>query len=123
MAGAMEVYICRNWQPLEEAEIEFSRHIETREHAKLDAEEVCRQDPKVRKVAYYSITESGSWRLVFAYENPEFYPDREICRPKQVPPRITAARMRSKRQEASLWSRFVGIFVATRHSLRADGLG
>ena len=118
IVGATEIYICKNWQTLEEAEIEYSGQIEDREQARIDAEEMCGRDPRIRKVAYYSVTESGTYRRLLTYENPAFVPPPIDHRPTPAAPRITAVRMRTRRQEASLWSRLVGLFVEEQNTLR-----
>lgn len=116
--GATEIYICKDWQTLEQAELEYSSQIEDREQAEIDAQELCGRDPRIRKIAYYSVKENGSFRRLFTYENPTFNPPHVDRRLTQVAPQITAARIRSRRQEASLWSRFIGLFIEEQNSLR-----
>ncbi len=118
MVGATEIYICKDWQTLEQAELEYSSQIEDREQAEIDAQEMCGRDPRIRKVAYYSVKENGSFRRLLTYENPAFVPPQIDHRLTPATPQITAARLRSRRQEASLWSRFIGLFIEEQNSLR-----
>lgn len=118
MVRATEIYICKDWQSLEEAELEFSSQIEDRKQAQIDAQELCGRDRRIRKIAYYSVTENESFRRLLTYENPTFVPPQIEPRPTPVTPQITAARMRSRRQDGSLWSRLVGLFVAEQRALR-----
>ncbi len=111
MDGGTEIYICKNWQSLEEAEIEYSDQIENRKQAEEDAEEMCGLEPRIRKIAYYAVSDKGAYRRIFTFENPAFIPEPGNRKPKATPPRITEARLMSKRQDASMWSRFMGIFM------------
>lgn len=118
MVRATEIYICKDWQSLEEAELEYSSQIEDRKQAQIDAQELCGRNRRIRKIAYYSVAENGSFRRLLTYENPTFVPPHVETRLTPMAPQITAARMRSKRQEASLWSRIVGLFAAEQRTLR-----
>ncbi len=118
MVGATEIYICKDWQTLEQAELEYSSQIEDRQQAEIDAQELCGRNPRIRKITYYSVKENGSFRRLLTYENSAFVPPRFEPRLTPLAPQITAARMRSRRQEATLWSRVVGLFVEERRSLR-----
>ncbi len=118
MVRATEIYTCKDWQTLEQAELEYSSQIEDREQAEIDAQEMCGRDPRIRKVAYYSVKENGSFRRLLTYENPAFVPPQIDHRLTPATPQITAARLRSRRQEASLWSRFIGLFIEEQRLLR-----
>jgi hypothetical protein len=45
-------------------------YLSSKEEARSDAEARCRRDPTIAKVAYYTIAESGDFRLYFTYTNP-----------------------------------------------------
>lgn len=119
MAGATEIYICTDWQRLEEAALEYSNQIENSTQAKADAEQICLLNPKVRKIAYYAVSENGSCSRMYTYENPHFVPVPIVRSPRASLPQISLARARTRRQEASLWSRIMGLFMeAPRPAMR-----
>ncbi len=120
MDGGAEIYICKDWQSLEEAEIEYSDQIENRKQAEEDAEEMCRLEPRIRKIAYYAVSDKGAYRRIFTFENHAFIPTPGKSRPKATPPRITEARLLAKRQDASIWSRVMGIFLESNRPRRSD---
>ena len=69
MSGATEIYICKPGQALKEGRVEYGS-METRDEAASDAERRCRLDPTIARIAYYAVTESGDFRNIFTYDNP-----------------------------------------------------
>lgn len=67
---AVEVYCARAGQSLKQGEMSTLPYLSSKEEARSDAEARCRRDPTIAKVAYYTIAESGDFRLYFTYTNP-----------------------------------------------------
>ena len=83
-----EIYICKEGQALTEGRLEMNHDITHRDHAQSDAIRRCGIDRSIHKVAYYAISESGDFRVIFTYTNPN--PVSAERRPKNTaapPPR------------------------------------
>ncbi len=70
MSGVTEIYICKNGQALKEGKLELSHSIEDRDAAEADALRRCKIDGAIERIAYYVVSESGSFRNIFTYTNP-----------------------------------------------------
>lgn len=94
MSGATEIYICQPGQPIKEGRVEYGT-METRDEALSDAERRCGSDPSIAKVAYYAVSESGAFKCICTYDNPnagKAPPVRTLgdavpkSRPRRAPP-------------------------------------
>ena len=65
-----EIYICKEGQALKEGKLEMNHDITHRDDAEVDAIRRCGIDKSIHKVAYYAISESGDFRVIFTYTNP-----------------------------------------------------
>ncbi len=65
-----EVYSCKDGQALKEGKLDYAPNIATRAEAEPDAKRRCQQDPTIRKVAYYTVSPDGKFRLFYSYTNP-----------------------------------------------------
>ena len=107
MSGVTEIYVCKNGQALKEGRLELSHTIDDRDDAEADAIRRCKIDGAIERIAYYAISESGSFRNIFTYTNPnaaQKKPARKmvIREPKRAP--------LPKKPEASWLSRLVSAF-------------
>ena len=64
-----EIYMCKEGQALKEGKLEMSHDIAHRDDAQADAIRRCGIDRSIHKVAYYAISESGDFRVLFTYTN------------------------------------------------------
>jgi hypothetical protein len=64
-----EIYMCKEGQALKEGKLEMSHDITHRDDAQADAIRRCGIDRSIHKVAYYTISESGDFRVLFTYTN------------------------------------------------------
>ncbi|HYD29406.1 MAG TPA: hypothetical protein VEB64_00900 [Azospirillaceae bacterium] len=69
MSGSTEVYVCYEGQKLKEGKLEYSG-VSGKEEAQEDAERRVARDPKIHKIAYYSVDPSGRFRNFYTYTNP-----------------------------------------------------
>ncbi|OFX07645.1 MAG: hypothetical protein A2516_11065 [Alphaproteobacteria bacterium RIFOXYD12_FULL_60_8] len=67
---ATEIYLCKPGQALKEGRIEMSHDINDKEDAKADAERRCKYDTSTERIAYYHVSESGSFRCIYTHTNP-----------------------------------------------------
>ncbi len=109
MSGITEIYICKFGERLEDGALQTTDDIRSRDHAERDAQELCRCDPTIDKIAYYSIREDGKNRHLLTYTNP-FNPRRN----RKEPPRGTddtraGIRLR-KPATPALWRRILSWF-------------
>jgi hypothetical protein len=65
-----EIYICKEGQALKDGKLEMRHDITHRDDAETDAIRRCGIDRSIHKVAYYALSESGDFRLIFTYTNP-----------------------------------------------------
>jgi hypothetical protein len=72
MAEMTEIYSCRGNQELKDGKYDYSYEIRDRQDAESDARLKCDKDPTIRKIAYYLVNDSGDYRNIFTYSNPEY---------------------------------------------------
>ena len=65
-----EVYSCKDGQALKEGKLDYAPDITTREEAEPDAKRRCQRDATIKKVAYYTVTPDGKFRMFYSYTNP-----------------------------------------------------
>lgn len=111
MAETTEIYICRGGQSLDEGRLEYSNFVETREEAEADAVQRCKFDPSVTKVAYYAVTESGEFRNLFTYHNPNpVVRGRKSAASGGIAPPARPARKVRRAVKLPMWRRMVNFF-------------
>ena len=88
MAAITEIYLCKDGQKLREGKLELSQTITTKQEAEKDARARCESDSWVKKIAYYSVSDSGDFKLFYSYTN-----DKAVKR-KAPPKRIAGASAR-----------------------------
>lgn len=71
MSDVVEIYSARGDQSIRDGAMDYSNTITTKGQAKADAVDRCSRDRTVRKVAYYIVRDDGSFKTLFAYDNPE----------------------------------------------------
>lgn len=107
MSGATEIYICQPGQPLKEGRVEYGT-METRDEAASDAARRCAADPSIGRIAYYAVSDSGSFRNFYTHENPN------ADRPKRAGPTgggpAKAGRRGVARREPTLFQRVRAVF-------------
>jgi hypothetical protein len=69
MSDSTEIYICQPGQGLKEGKLEYSNRVHNREEAECDAEQRCRLDPSIDRIAYYSVDEAGKFRNFYTHKN------------------------------------------------------
>jgi hypothetical protein len=68
-----EVYSAKDGQPLKQGKLDYSS-IEDKGEAEADAKRRCQRDPTIKKVAYYTTSADGSFRILYSYTNPNCKP-------------------------------------------------
>ena len=71
MSDVVEIYSARGDQSIREGALDYSNTITTKGQAEADAVDRCKRDRTVRKIAYYIVRDDGSFKTLFAYDNPE----------------------------------------------------
>ncbi len=71
MSDIIEIYSARGDQGIRDGALEYSHTITTKVAASADAHARCRRDRTIRKIAYYVVSDDGSFRMLFSYENPD----------------------------------------------------
>lgn len=70
MSGVTEIYVCKAGQELKQGALETSTRISTKDEAECDAEQRCKLDPSIERIAYYAVDEGGTFRNFLIYKNP-----------------------------------------------------
>lgn len=70
MSGVTEIYVCKAGQDLKQGKLETSTRISSREDAECDAEQRCKLDPSIDRIAYYAVGEDGTFKNFLTYKNP-----------------------------------------------------
>ena len=71
MSDVVEIYTVRGEESIRDGALDISYSIETKTEAKSDAISRCNSDRTIRKVAYYIVRDDGSFKTLFAYDNPD----------------------------------------------------
>ena len=109
MSGVTEIYISKLGERLEDGALQTTQDIRNRHQAERDAQEMCRRDPTIDKIAYYAVHDDGNNRHLLTYTNPS-NPRRNRRQPsRDTDDTPTAIRLR-KPATASLWQRILGLF-------------
>ncbi|CCQ72072.1 hypothetical protein [Magnetospira sp. QH-2] len=64
-----EIYICKPGQPLKEGRMEMNHDVTCKEEAISDAERRIKMSPSIGKIAYYLLSDSGSFRCIYTHNN------------------------------------------------------
>lgn len=70
MTEITEIYSVRGDQEIRQGKLDYSETIDHRDAAEPDARRRCAADPTIRKVVYYRVREDGTFRTLYAYDNP-----------------------------------------------------
>lgn len=70
MPEITEIYSVRGEANIRDGALEYSEAISDRNAAEADAQARCNRDPSIRKVVYYRVSDEGSFRTLFSYDNP-----------------------------------------------------
>ena len=103
--SAVEIYICREGQSLKEGKVEYSSSIYERDDAASDAENRCRGNTWIQKIAYYKVNEAGDFRVLFTYNNPNFQPKAQVEDEKKKKPE---SKKKKKAKKKSWLKRLLG---------------
>ncbi len=109
MSGVTEIYISKFGERLEDGALQTTEDNLNREQAERDAQELCKRDPTIDKIAYYSVQDDGDSRHLLTYTNPS-----NPRRNRQEQPRATDdARVGIRLRQPvapSLWRRILALF-------------
>ena len=104
MSDVVEIYICLPGQALKEGRVEVSHSIPDKHAAESDALSRVKINPKIHKIAYYRINDSGDFRIFYSYTNK----DAALEKPNGD----VKTRKPSKRKKApkpNWWQKLLGI--------------
>ena len=79
--ATVEIYMCRPGQELEDGRLDYADDITNKAQAQADAEQRCRRDPTLDRVAYYAVQPDGDFQRLLIYTNPN--PVVKPSRPRQ----------------------------------------
>jgi hypothetical protein len=71
VSDVTEIYSARGDQSIRDGALDYSDTITTKCDAEADAEARCKRDRTIRKVAYYIVRDDGTFKTLFAYDNPD----------------------------------------------------
>jgi hypothetical protein len=69
MINAVEIYICKPGQKIEEGQMVMSNDIDCKEAAQEDAEKRCKIIPSIERIVYYNVS-NGGFKVLHSYTNP-----------------------------------------------------
>ncbi|WP_417793665.1 hypothetical protein [Terasakiella pusilla] len=69
MVDAVEIYICKKGQKIEEGQMVMTNDIDCKEAAKEDAEKRCKIVPSTERIVYYDVS-GGGFKVLYSYTNP-----------------------------------------------------
>lgn len=80
MVEAVEIYICKKGQKVEEGQMVMSNDIDCKEAAQEDAEKRCKVVTSIEKIVYYDVS-GGGFRVLYSYTNPNCKEIKKSPRP------------------------------------------
>lgn len=101
MSDLTEIYICKAGQALKEGKVVYSDEITSKRQAIPDAEDRCRRDSKIAKIAYYAVNEEGDFRCIYMHTVKEVQEESKATEPKPRKPL-------KKKPKPTLWQRLTG---------------
>lgn len=69
MVDAVEIYICKKGQKIEEGQMVMSNDIDCKEAAEEDALKRCKIVPSIARIVYYDVS-GGGFKVLYSYTNP-----------------------------------------------------
>lgn len=109
MSDITEIYISKFGERLEDGALQTTEDIQNRDQAERDAHELCRRDPSIDKIAYYSVGDNGNNRHLLTYTNPNN--PRRISRERDRSEDDARAGIRLRNPATpSLWRRILSLF-------------
>ena len=75
---SVEIYLVKPGQAIKDGRLVYSSDIHSRADAQADATSRLKTDPGLEKIVYYTVSESGSFKTLYAHTNPN---------PPKPPPR------------------------------------
>ncbi|SCA57160.1 conserved hypothetical protein [Candidatus Terasakiella magnetica] len=70
MTDAVEIYICKPGQKIEEGQMVMSNDIDCKEAAEEDAKKRCKIVPSTERIVYYDVS-GGGFKVLYSYTNPK----------------------------------------------------
>lgn len=104
-----EIYICKPGQQLKEGRMEMNYEITTKGEAISDAERRIASSPGIAKIAYYKLSDDGSFRALYTHVN-----EKVDTSPKQTPRRHTGGggklppKPKKKAKPKTFWQKLTG---------------
>lgn len=98
-----EIYICRDGQSLKEGRVEYSEHVDTKDAAKSDAEQRCRNNTWIKKIVYYQVNDNGDFRIFYSHTNPNCQPTKPVTAAAEGTRKKT--RTRKKQKPKTIWQK------------------
>ena len=105
-----EIYVCKEGQALKEGKLEMSHDITHRDDAEADAIRRCTIDRSIHNVAYHAISESGDFRVLFTYTNPNPVSAGPKTRKASSPPPKRKKKKRKAAKPKTLVEKFAAAF-------------
>ncbi len=109
MSGVTEIYISKFGERLEDGALQTTQDIHNRHQAERDAQEMCRRDPTIDKIAYYAVHDDGNNHQLLTYTNPS-NPRRNRRQPSPDTDDTPSAIRLRKPAIPSLWRRILDLF-------------
>ncbi|MDV7340727.1 hypothetical protein RYZ26_14070 [Terasakiella sp. A23] len=69
MVDAVEIYICKKGQKVEEGQMVMSNDIDCKEAAEEDAIKRCKVVTSIERIVYYDVS-MGGFKVLYSYTNP-----------------------------------------------------
>ncbi len=109
MSDITEIYISKFGERLEDGSLQTTEDILNRDQAERDAQDLCRRDPSIDKIAYYSVRDDGNSRHLLTFTNPN-NPHRASREPARSADDAPAGIRLRKPAAPSLWRRILSLF-------------
>lgn len=66
----VEIYLCKPGQALKDGHLVYSDAIHCRADAEADALQRIKTNPGLAKIAYYQVSETGDFKILYSHQNP-----------------------------------------------------
>lgn len=104
MPDAVEIYICKKGQKIEEGQMVMSNDIYDKEDAAEDAKKRCKIVPSTERIVYYDVS-GGGFKVLYSYTNPNVVESKGGRARRPMGGNVPAKKKKAPAKKQGLWTK------------------
>ncbi|WP_419798148.1 MAG: hypothetical protein ACNI26_00140 [Terasakiella sp.] len=104
MVDAVEIYICKPGQKIEDGQMVMSNDIDCKEAAQEDAEKRCKIIPSIERIVYYDIS-GGGFKVLHSYTNPNVVKSGAKRHPRPLGGQVPVKKKKKPAPPQGVWAK------------------